>query len=486
MLRILQVNTEDLASGAAAVAWNLHCAYRRGGHTSWLGVRHKRTDDPHVLTISDETPRGVWPRTLRSLGGVLVPLDEKVRGLRWVGRKFIELAGPEHVLDWWRGAEDFNFPETWRLLDLAPTRPDILHCHNLHGRYFDLRALPSLSMQVPVVLTLHDAWLLSGHCAHSFDCERWKTGCGRCPDLSIYPSVRRDGTASNWERKREILARSALHVATPSQWLMRKVEQSILAPGIVDARVIPNGVDLSIFHPASQESARSLLGIPPDAPVILFNAKSMQRNVWKDYDTVRSVTALVASRLPSVRVLVMAYEKDVSFEPNKRASVQFLPPERDPRRVAQYYQAADIYVHATPADNFPLGVLEAMACGIPVVASKVGGIPEQIEDGSTGFLVPPGDAMAMAEAIERLLADDQLRRGFSTRASTVASDRFDIDRQVDAYLDWYHRILEDWGNSNHVSRGINGGLATPRAGGTLARDRGPANSFRTHSIVVSS
>src|SRR3989304_895519 len=123
MLRILQVNTEDFASGAAAVAWNLHHAYRRYGHTSWLGVRHKRTDDLDVWTIADDTPRGAGCRTRRSLGGFLVPLDGNVRGLKWLGSKLISLSGPEHVLDWWRGAEDFNFPETLRLLYLAPGRP---------------------------------------------------------------------------------------------------------------------------------------------------------------------------------------------------------------------------------------------------------------------------------------------------------------------------------------------------------------------------
>jgi hypothetical protein len=56
------------------------------------------------------------------------------------------------------------------------------------------------------MLTLHDAWLLSGHCAHSFDCQRWKTGCGECPDLDVYPASPRDATACNWRRKREILA----------------------------------------------------------------------------------------------------------------------------------------------------------------------------------------------------------------------------------------------------------------------------------------
>ena len=94
------------------------------------------------------------------------------------------------------------------MLDALPAPPDIIECHNLHGGYFDLRALPWLSRQAATVLVLHDAWLLSGHCAHSFDCDKWQTGCGACPDLSIEPALRRDGTAHNWTVKQGVYAQS--------------------------------------------------------------------------------------------------------------------------------------------------------------------------------------------------------------------------------------------------------------------------------------
>src|SRR5262245_59012697 len=143
------------------------------------------------------------------IGDLLSPWRGRVRWAERAHTLFTYHIGqPHRWLQIRCGYEDFNFPASWHLLDLPPERPDILHCHNLHGSYFDLRALPWLSQQVPVVLTLHDAWLLSGHCAHSFDCQRWQTGCGQCPDLAIPPAIRRDATAYNWRRKRDVYTKS--------------------------------------------------------------------------------------------------------------------------------------------------------------------------------------------------------------------------------------------------------------------------------------
>jgi glycosyltransferase involved in cell wall biosynthesis len=87
-------------------------------------------------------------------------------------------------------------------------------------------------------------------------------------------------------------------------------------------------------------------------------------------------------------------------------------------------------------------ILEALACGTPVVATSVGGIPEQIEDGVTGFLTPPGDPLAMARRIEQLLSDYTLRQRLSVSAVDAARRRFDLNRQVDDYLAWYREIID--------------------------------------------
>jgi glycosyltransferase involved in cell wall biosynthesis len=110
--------------------------------------------------------------------------------------------------------------------------------------------------------------------------------------------------------------------------------------------------------------------------------------------------------------------------------------------VADYYRAADVYVHPAKADTFPNAVIEAMACGCPVIGTSVGGIPEQIEPGSTGFLVPTGHVPELAARISDLLGDADLRRRMGQAAAARAADRYDLRTQVDTYLRWYEDIIE--------------------------------------------
>jgi glycosyltransferase involved in cell wall biosynthesis len=447
-MRILQVNTADIGGGAESVAWQLFQGYRRLGHSSWLAVGCKQSHDADVFQIPQEEFRHLWARSWLGLAERLGPLVRTVRGANRLQKLCgLGIGQPGRLLDRLRGIEDFSFPGTRYLPNLPPCSPEILQCHNMHGAwlsdggYFDLTMLPWLSRTFPVVVTMHDGWLISGHCAHSFDCERWKTGCGSCPDLTIYPSIRRDATAHNWIRKQSIFSKSRLYISAPSRWLMHKVQQSMLAPAIVESQVIPNGVNLAVFHPEDKKTVRGALGIPHNQKVVLFTAHGVRENVWKDYSTMRAAIEEVGRRLQREEVLFVALGEEGNAERVGRAQIRFIPFTRALGDVARYYQAADVYLHAARADTFPNTILEALACGIPVVATAVGGIPEQVHDGKTGFLVPSGDVGAMATSIVDLLSNDDLRRRFGQEAAHVARTRFDLQGQVNTYLSWFGEIL---------------------------------------------
>ncbi|MGE0394116.1 MAG: glycosyltransferase, partial [Alphaproteobacteria bacterium] len=410
-LRVLQVAAGDGDGGADQVAVRLTAGLRARGHEAWLAVGRRASHDAHILALPhDHATTAIGSASGRiydSLLGIAArhPGSGAGRLARW-----LRLATHPDAFEAWRtGLEDFDFPGTARLLDLPPSPPDVLHAHNLHGGYFDLRQLAPLSARLPVCLTLHDAWLLSGHCAHAFDCDRWRTGCGACPDLTIEPAVRRDRTAENWRRKQAIAAASRLHVSTPSQWLMDRVGQSLLAPAVASARVIPNGIDTAFFAPGDRAAARAALALPADAAVILVTTGDTGAP-WRDGPLLVEALHRCGASVAGAPVRVLAAGRaplDAGrLPPAGTAQVTHLG-HLTPARMRTAYRAADVYVHAARVDTFPTTVIEALACGLPVIATRAGGIPEQIRpvplaavagrDGlhradGTGVLVEPGDA----------------------------------------------------------------------------------------------
>ena len=189
-LRIALVHASDLGGGAERSVVSLHRGLRAAGHASTLLVGEKRTDEPGVEVIP----------YVRGMPGTR-------RAARALERKY--------------GWLDIYNPSFRALRHRLRGHFDVVHFNTLWGSagYADIAALPALTRDVPGVLTLRDYWMLTGHCAVYFDCMRWKSGCGQCPDPSIYPGQNADATAFNWRRKRRILSRCALHVSAPCAWL---------------------------------------------------------------------------------------------------------------------------------------------------------------------------------------------------------------------------------------------------------------------------
>jgi glycosyltransferase involved in cell wall biosynthesis len=441
------------------VSWNQHLAYRQRNHHSEIAVKHKFTDDKDVKIISNDLFRSTWSKFLRRTA---TGIDQKPWPLNAQHRiaALLRLAAePGRSIRKWLGIEEFNYPAS-RELEIDSF--DVIHCHVLHGDYFDLRNLKEWSLKKPVVVTLHDAWLLAGHCAHSFDCQLWRSGCSRCPDLSIPVAIERDNAALNWRRKRDIYKKSNLYITTPCQWLMNKVEKSILNEGTRKKRVITNGVDHRIFKRIDKAYARKEIGIENDALVLLFSANGIKRSRWKDFKLMRRALELVSMNQKETKIIFLALGEDAPREVlGSNAEIRFVPFRSRPEEVVLFYNACDIYLHAAKADTFPNAVLEAIACGVPVVATAVGGIPEQIkglrsfgnpdinafaDDAATGILTPEAQPESFAAAVEHLAKNKSLITLLGMNAEKDSMQRFSLARQADDYLNWYAEIIKDFNN----------------------------------------
>ncbi|MBP5406289.1 glycosyltransferase [bacterium] len=311
--------------------------------------------------------------------------------------------------------------------------PDIIHLHNIHGGYFQTNLLPKLSKIAPVVWTFHDMFPITGHCAHSFECEKWKSGCGKCERLDIYPSIQKDRTKFLWNYKNRIFNSADFTIVTPSLWLKKCVEQSFLKNK--DIRLIYNGIDLENFTKTDKSEARKKLGLPDSKKIVLFSADGGVKNPFKGGEFVFKAFEKLKNR-NDILFLNIGGE-------NGQKSENWLDfgYVNDPKIMAKLYSAADIYLFPTLADNCPLTAIESLACGLPVVTFETGGVPEIVENEESGFVVEYKNGEKLVEALEKLLNNDELREKMAENAIS-ASKKFSSERMALDYMKLYEELLK--------------------------------------------
>jgi glycosyltransferase involved in cell wall biosynthesis len=203
---------------------------------------------------------------------------------------------------------------------------------------------------------------------------------------------------------------------------------------------LPNGIPSAT--PASARDVRPELGIEPGAPIIgsvgsLYTVKA--------FDVLLRATALLVGERPDVRVLIVgdgperpALER-LARELGVDSSVRLLGSRSD---VPDILDTLDIAVCCSNSEGSPLSVMEYMGAGLPVVASAVGGLPDLIEPGVNGLLVPPGDPSALAEALADLLGDPERAQAMGARGRERQRAEFDIDVLVRRLENLYCDLLD--------------------------------------------
>jgi glycosyltransferase involved in cell wall biosynthesis len=389
------LNRYDRQGGAAIAGFRLAEALRQSGADVRLYVRGKSVSDDFV----------------RDVGGFSEKLDLLLE--KAVVRLHDRKAG-------W----NFGFGLMSRGVNFSLEPADVVHVHWPHHGLLSLSGLRRLPG--PVVWTLHDMWALTGGCHYAGACAKYLVRCDACPQLR---SRAGDLAARQWENKRRLYADKRMLFVTCSRWLASEARRSALLAE-AEVRTVPNAIDADVFCPGDRAAARKKFGLPPEAFVVLF-ASARTYDPRKGFEFLRR-----AAQGQNCVIALMGESK--SAPPEGTVALGRVSGDAS---LAAAYRAADILVAPSLEDNLPNTVMEAAACGVPAVGFNVGGVPELIDDGKSGFVVTPGSVEGIADAIKRL-ADPELRRRFAENARKKTLVEFAYPVVAEKYLDVYRQAAE--------------------------------------------
>lgn len=303
------------------------------------------------------------------------------------------------------------------MAEVARFNPEVIIVGNLHAARWPFQLLPSLAaIGCRVVTFLHDAYLYTGRCAYPGSCRLYLTGCDEsCPTATQYPALEPALIPAAWRIRREIFSGPrGLEVAANSHWNKAMFQAAIPSAHKVEA--VELGADELVYQPGDKTAARRNLGLPLDRPVILCAAVNFQEE---------------RKGCQYLREIIRAFGDTVTFaafghNAGEIPGLLGLGYHLEAHKLAQIYQAADLFLGTATEEAFGQTLMEAQLCGLPVVAFQTGGVVEIVRHGITGQLVRNRDVSEAVAALRCLLDNAALRSETAIRAREYAVSRFSV------------------------------------------------------------
>lgn len=410
-MRVLIVNTSERTGGAAVAANRLMMALNNNGVKAKMLVRDKESEALTVVGLS----KSPW--------------------LQWhfLWERFVIFCrlhfSRKHLFE-----VDIANMGT----DITALREfqeaDIIHLHWINQGMLSLGGIwKILQSGKPVIWTMHDIWPATAICHLTLGCRNFTTHCQRCKYL---PSGGSDSDLSHkvWKKKQQILASENVYFVACSKWLESEAKASALLKGH-KLTSIPNPIDTHIYNRYNKQEARQRLGLPADKRLILFVSQRVtNRNKGMDY-LIEACQQLDTS----FGVVILGGHAEEVVE---RLSLQAYPLGyvNDEHRIVDVYNAVDVFVLPSLSENLPNTIMEAMACGVPCVGFRVGGIPEEIDHRRNGYVAEYCSATDLAKGIRWILTEADYA-SLSQHAVKKVAQNYSQQSVAIKYLDVYHQAM---------------------------------------------
>ncbi len=358
-MKIVHISTSEKIGGAALATNRLNTAYI------------ENNDDSIMLVLNRTTSKeGVYPY---------------MEGKKSLYFKFKQLVleKMKQVLM----SPSYTFSLGWCGYNLHKSKlikdADIIYIHWIGHNFLSIKGIYKiLKLNKPTFIYMHDMWLITGGCHHSFKCNQYKRSCSNCPIIrnkyfKFFANI-------TYKLKKKYLSKQKnLNIIVPSKWMEDCVKKTTLF-NTSNIYLIPNLIDTNIFKPTNKEWARNILNLPKNKKLILFGANGGKSDKYKGWDYLVSAISLL-NRTDIAIVLFGGYlNSDETKQFN--CPVYSLGYLHDEYSAVLMYNAVDVYVTPSLAESFGLTIQESIACGTLAVGFNVGGIPDLIKHKKTGYL----------------------------------------------------------------------------------------------------
>ncbi len=314
--------------------------------------------------------------------------------------------------------------------------PDIVHVHCINGYFVNVYDLIGWlkKSDIPTMITLHAEFMHTANCAHAYDCEGWKNGCGNCPRVKIETkSLFLDNTALSWKKmKAAFEGFNNLVVVSVSPWLRDRAQQSPIL-GEFEHRVVLNGLNTDVFKVGSRNIYREKHGITNEK--IVFHATPQfddnPEGLKGGYHIIKLAEKM---KNENVKIFVAGnYPQNIKVPEN----IVLLGIVADQATLADYYTAADVTVLTSKRETFSMVVAESLCCGTPV-AGFYAGAPEQITISEFSRFSEYGNVDLLKENVLALL-----NCGFDkTEICNVAKNKYNKEKMISEYIKIYFEMKE--------------------------------------------
>lgn len=404
-MKVLLVSHSDGGGGAGRAARRVQQALHDSHVDSVMAADFRSADDPRVIPLSGDFMRHARIGTEQLADKMIRPLHPHNYSAATAGAltpRLVSRSGASVV--------------------------------NLHWTGFGAVSIAQMGrIHVPSVWTLHDMWVLGGG-EHYYESGQES----------------RNGTwVLNRKRKHWGIPRI---LVSPSNWLK---QQATTSPVVHDwpIHVVPNPIDLNVFRPQDRVLAKAALGLDPTTPTLLFALTNDLTDLRKGAD----LLAEAIRRLPTMwghiphdlQIAVLGHASAPESWAAMPYPTHWLGRTFDDVRVAMTYAAADVVAVPSRMDNLPQVATEAAACGRPVVAFDVGGLPDIVEHLRTGYLARPEDAVDLAEGIHWILTNPEVGAELGERARHKAEQSWSFTSVGKRYQSIFHEAVAE-----HAARAL--------------------------------